>query len=75
MKHPIRGDHAIHRKTYEVVCKKIQRFYGVADAESFFLARKKAILNKCVTDEFGWSKYESLKEWHEAKIIEARFSA
>lgn len=75
MKHPFRGDRDICRKTYEVICKKVQRFYGVPDAERFFQAKRKAILDKCEQDEFGWAKYESLKEWHEAQILKAKLAA
>ncbi len=72
MKHPIRGDGELHRKTYEAMCAKVRRFYGVQDAEAFFRARRMAILNQCETDEFGWAKYESLREWHEAIVLSAR---
>jgi len=74
MKHPIRGDTELHRKTYEVVCNKVRKFYGVPDAELFFQARRAAIRNQCETDEFGWKGYESLKEWHEAVVLKARMS-
>lgn len=74
MKHPFRGDRNLHRKTYEVVCNKVRKFYGVLDAEKFFQARRTAILNQCEQDEFGWAKYGSLLEWHEAVILAERMS-
>lgn len=74
MNHPLRYDKDLHRKTYEVVCKKVKKFYGVPDAERFFQARRKAILDQCEPDEFGWGRYESLREWHEAISLAARMS-
>lgn len=73
MKHPIRGDENIARKTYEAICKKIQRFYGVEDAEEYFCQKRKSILDKCEHDEFGWGQFTSLKDWHEAKSIAAKY--
>lgn len=73
MKHPLRRDDDIGRKTYEVVCKKIQRFYGVADAEEYFRGKKKAISDKCEHDEFGWLGFDSLREWHEYISITAKY--
>lgn len=73
MRHPIRGDKDVGRKTYEAICKKIQRFYGVSDAEEYFRRKKKAIADRCEHDEFGWAKFASLKEWHEAKSIAEKY--
>lgn len=72
MRHPIIGDNEIHRKTYEALCNKIRRFYAVPDAEQFFAATRRSILDKCTEDPFGWARYATLKDWHEAKVLAAR---
>ena len=72
MKHPIIGNECLPREAYETVCRRIRTFYGVADAEAFFAAKRKEMLDKCTEDAFGWKRYATLKDWHESKVLAAR---
>lgn len=74
MSHPLM-DKEIHRKTYEALCKKICKFYGVIDAERFYQAKRKSILDKCESDDFGFRTFATLKDWHEARVLVARVYA
>ena len=72
-KHPIRDDPEVHCKTYEQVCNKFRKFYGIEDVEQFYAAKRQHIIDKCEPDEFGWAKHESLRAWHEDRIMRVKY--
>ena len=72
MNHPIKSG-KFYTQTYEKFCVAVKEFYGVDDAELFFSVMRKRILDKCLSDDYGWAKHESLRDWHEATILERKY--
>ncbi|MFA6904130.1 MAG: hypothetical protein WC236_13725 [Gallionellaceae bacterium] len=73
MKHPFKNDP--HKKTYEKLCKRIESFYGVDDAEIFYKSQRQMILDKCIQDQFRIAEFCSLKDWHENISIERGYGS
>jgi len=56
----------VFNHTYLQIRKKIERFYGVKDADEYFNNLKKSILSKCTKDTHKIVGFESLAEYCES---------
>ena len=73
-KHPLR-DPNLAWWSYETTCRNVCRFYGVRDAERAYELARREIADACSEDEFGLTEYESLRDWHEARVLSLRYGA
>ena len=61
--------------TYIQVCAKFKTYYGVTDAEKWYVEYRKHIADTCAYDTHRVMPFHSLAEWVENAQILARYAA
>lgn len=49
--------------SYNQLCQKIRKFYGVADAEHYFRCLTDSLRDKCQKGQCGIERFKDLKDW------------
>lgn len=49
------------RHTLQQIRVKIGKWYGVADADTWYILERKRILDKCARDPYGIARFETLQ--------------
>ena len=59
--------------TYLQVCKKIQNYFGVDDADKFYVHFRKRIIDNCTEDVHHVQSFNCLLEYCENARLRARY--
>lgn len=62
------------KHTYLQICQKICKYYGVADAEHWFMLTKRRIMDRCLPDRWKFNRFDTLLHLWETRQLEYKFS-